>query len=84
MRHEKGEEERTRRNEQPPGFFVPRTGFNRFKTKLKNNGRCYDLFGTAQYEDEANNKLIFKNSEITREQKLDEIKTILAEVNPGA
>jgi hypothetical protein len=82
MRQEKGEGERTRRNEQ--GFFVPRTGFNRFKTKVKNDVWSYDLFGTAQSEDEANNKLIFKSSEITKEQKLDEIKTILAEVNPGA
>ena len=73
MRQEQAEGKRTGRQEQTLRGFVPRTCFNRFKNGHEFNERSYNLSGTTS---EANRELIFKISEMTREQKLDEIRTL--------
>jgi len=73
--------------EQTQRDFVPRIGFNRSKTYfsgLENNGKSCDLFGATRCDNEFNKKSIYKNSEVTRKEKLDEIKTFLAKVRPSA
>jgi len=67
--------------------FAPRRRFNRFKTDfsgLNYNGKSCDLFGATRNDNEFIKRSIYKNSEITREEKLDEIKTLLAILCPSA
>ncbi len=53
--------------------FAPTRRFNRFKTDfsgLDDNGKSCDLFGTTRYNNDFN-RSIYKNSEITRKEKLE-------------
>jgi hypothetical protein len=61
--------------------FAPRRRFNRFKihfSGLNYNGESCDPFGAPRYDSESIKRPIYKNSEITRREKLDEIKALLA------
>lgn len=82
-----GQRKRERRgNDQMQRDFIPRIGFNGSKSYLsglENNGKNCDLFGATRCVN-VNGKSIYKNSEVTREEKLDEIKIFLARVRPEA
>jgi hypothetical protein len=76
-----------RGNEQMQRDFIPRIGPNRSKScfpGLENNGKNCDLFGATRCVNEFNRKSIYKNSEVTREEKLDEMRAFLARVRPDA